>query len=1126
MKKLYRVGFDIGIGSVGWSVLENDPITEEPVKIINLGVRTFSPNEVEKTGESTAKQRREKRGLHRRTRRKSFRMFRAKNLLKQQLNVDADSQLLGLSNQDVYMLRAKALDEKLTNEQLAKVVLNIFKKRGFKSNRKEQTSSKEEGMLLLAINENSKFIKEKGYRTVGEAIFKDERFKTQNCGKQIYSVRNHGGDYKNCFLRDDLKNELNLILLAQQKFNPQITDEFIAKIVNIFEQQRNFDEGPGAPSPYNAKFEIGNCTFMPEEKRAPKASYTFELFTALSKINNLKIDDEPLTNEQKQVLIEAVKEKESLKFEQLRKLLSVPQEKGFNLCKYISQSKNNSEELTVEEIIAQSEKATFVSLKNSYSIRKKLGVASSYQNSEIIDEIALILSVCKSDATIDSYIKDSEILKSLTDEQIVAIKGLNFDKFGSLSIKAMKKIMPYLMAGERYDKACQSAGFNHSSFEHEKMKYLKGKDVEEQMKDITSNVVKRAVNQTLRVLNEIIKKYGSPQFVNIELARDISKNSADRKKQTKYQEQNLEKNEQAKESLKNEFKLENPTAFDVLKRKLYEEQNGKCMYSGKPIDITRLFEPNYVQVDHIIPFSRSMNDSYNNKVLVLCDENQNKGDKTPFEYFGGNAEKWNNFVQRVNLIPNREKRKLLLKEKYGEDEQKEFISRNLNDTRYMSKFLLNMFDKYLEMTPSHNYKKVVSSVNGAVTSYLRKCLGINKIREDGDIHHAIDATVIAIVTQGQIQKIAKFNQLKEKFIYNEKQDVYISKSTGEVLTKQQKEEYEQAGIDTLSKKLPAPYPEFVKELELRSKIKYDNLKFSDSEKMELVQLGYDGEDAEITKPVFVSRMKTVKSTGAIHKETMMSAREYSQTKMLIKSVPVQSLKLDESTPEKTPLKDDKYPNVSIKDYYRPQDDRLLYLKLKNYLVENGKIPENIPIHKPKKDGSDGPVVRTVKKYEKSSSCVITRNGAASNDKMYRVDVFKKDGKYYLCPIYMNDVYAKKLPNKVIAIGKDWIDIDDTFEFQFSLYQNDLIKVKSKKNIVMSKNFNNPKSKKANSIENTEFLGYYCSTNISDATIKLISHDNCYYAGSLGVKTLLSIEKYYVDIMGNVYKAPVEKREGF
>ena len=286
---------------------------------------------LKKQGKAQQKKRREARGIRRRKRRKEFRFVRMKNLIKKTFGKDIfkEVDLLNFGDKnndikpaDVYELRAKALDEKLTDAQLSKVILHILKRRGFKSNRKNQEASKEEGKLLKSISDNTKYLEEKGYRTIGEMLFKDEKFKTNSAGNVIYNIRNHSGDYSNCFYRANLSEELKLILNSQQKFgNSKITDNFINKVISIFEAQRNFDEGPGEGSPYSARIEEGFCTFIKSERRAPKASYTFELFSALSKINNLKIDGKELELEQKQKLYEIIKEKKRTKVFRCQKIV-------------------------------------------------------------------------------------------------------------------------------------------------------------------------------------------------------------------------------------------------------------------------------------------------------------------------------------------------------------------------------------------------------------------------------------------------------------------------------------------------------------------------------------------------------------------------------------------------------------------------------------------------------------------------------------------------------------------------------------------------------------------------------------------------------------------------------------
>lgn len=1121
----YRVGFDIGIKSVGYAVIENDNLTEEPVRIVDLGVRTFDANEVDKTGESTATHRRELRGDRRRRRRKEYRFERMSNLLNSAFNFDYKAQIGEVQNLDVYKLRAKALDNVLTNAELCKVVFNLLKHRGFKSNRKgisaDKKAEKEEGKLKQAIKNNQEFLQQNNYRTVGEAISKDNHFKSSLNGKVFYDVRNHSGDYKNCFARADLENELRLILTTQQQLgNTAITDDLIEKVLTIFIAQRSFDVGPGQNSPYKAGFQVGNCTFLPAEKRAPKASYTFERFTALSKLNSLRIGDANLTAEQRNIILNKINSCANIKFSQIRKWLNLDYSKLFNLCNYyLGKSAND---LTEQEIIDKAECKDFVKFEKTIAIRKALGGLNPEENVDLYNQIALMLSLCKSDTTIDEYLKQNRVFDILTEQQISSLKSLSFDKFGSLSIKAMQQIIPYLVEGLRYDEACLKAGFNHSAKSFEKLKFLQGKQVQERLDDIVAPTVKRAVNQSIRILNEIIKKYGSPQFVTIELARDFERTPNERKNIEKEQQARYLQNQQFIDEIISKHKIK-PNGIDILKLRLYNEQDCKCMYSGEKINIENLFIDNNYQIDHAIPISRSLDDSYNNKVLAKTSENQKKGDLTPYEYFHKfkTADDWNNFVARVNNLKNVKKRQLLLTEKFSQDRSRDYIARNSNDTRYISRAMLNLMQDFLLFEPNKTGKiKCVKCINGGVTAYLRKCWGINKIREDGDSHHCVDAAVIAVATDGQVQKITKFNQTKEKYII--KDNLIISTSTGEVFGEVADNENIEAQL--LSKVLPKPYPNFVKELALRSMVKYDTQSYSSIEKQQFKDIGYIEEDIEKIKPLFISRMKAVKKTGAIHKDTMYSTKSFDETGLLIKTVKLCELKLA-NKPEKEEIKGDLHPEMSIDGYYKPLDDRKLYLMLKESLIKDANCFKNVEyVNKPAKPGKQGIKVKTVKVAVYKSNIALINGGAFENDKMYRIDIFKKEGKYYIIPVYMKDVYAHKLPNKIIVRDKPWVEIDDSYEFQFSLYQNDLIKIMWNKQARFTKVNKNVASKKPENIEINEGFFYYNNCGISTASIKILTNDRCYAIENVGVQNLCDIQKYYVDIMGKVYKAPKETRQ--
>ena len=198
--------------------------------------------------------------------------------------------------------------------------------------------------------------------------------------------------------------------------------------------------------------------------------------------------------------------------------------------------------------------------------------------------------------------------------------------------------------------------------------------------DITSPVVKRS-NQSRqsKVVNEIIKRHGSPAAVNIELAREMSKSFKDRKRIEKEQNDNAAQNQRIYDEIKDTFHVAQPSGQDIVKYKLWQEQDCKCVYTGQPIKAENLFVPGYYEVDHIIPYSISFDDSYTNKVLVLTKANRDKGNRIPMQYVADKEE----YEIRVNtLIKNRAKREKLLKPILTEEDMGEMKQRSLQDTQF------------------------------------------------------------------------------------------------------------------------------------------------------------------------------------------------------------------------------------------------------------------------------------------------------------------------------------------------------------------------------------------------------------------------------------------------------------
>ena len=1079
----YAIGLDIGISSVGWAVVGLDD-NERPYGIINMGSRIFDAAE-QPNGDSLAAPRREARSARRRLRRHKHRNARIRQLLvnsnivsQEKLDALFDGQL-----EDIYTLRVRALDKAVSADEFARILLHISQRRGFRSNRKNG-NSKEDGELLKMVNRNQALMAEKNYRTVAEMFLNDESYKQ--------AKRNKGGQYTATVSRGMVEDEVHRIFASQRKFGMTFASEDIENAyLEILLSQRSFDEGPGGNSPYGgSQIErmVGKCTLESDEPRAAKATYSFEYFNLLERINHIRIVDggqsNPLTQEQRLALVELAHKTEKLTYASLRKHLGIPDGQTFNMVHY----RNDK---TVEE----AEKAeNFCYLKAYHQMRRAFDkLSKGYIDQMSVDHrnaIGRVLSLYKTSARIQS-----ELTAAGLDETEIAIAESigSFSKFGHLSVKACDKLIPYLEQGMNYNDACTAAGYDfkgHSGTEKSKLLHIKPEDLE----DVTSPVVRRAVSQTVKVLNAIIRERGcSPTYINIELAREMARDFSERKKMDKQMQENRANNERLLEKIRHEYGKENPTGLDLVKLKLFEEQGGVCAYSLKQMSITQLFDSDYAEVDHIIPYSISFDDSYKNKVLVLTKENRDKGNRLPMQYLTGKRR--DDFVVWVNsCVRNDKKKRQLLKERITEEDEKKFKERNLQDTKTMSRFLLNYINDHLEFAPSKRRKKCVTAVNGAVTSRLRSRWGITKIRENGDLHHAVDALVIACTTDGMIQNISRYSEWQErKYSPVDDDSVAVDPDTGEVL-----------------QKFPYPWPCFRKELEAR--LGSNPLQAVTSQRFPI----YMDRDFPI-RPLFVSRMPRRKVTGAAHKETIKSPVALDNGIVVVKRA-LTDLKLDK--------------DGEIANYYMPQSDRLLYEALKAQLKlhgGDGKKAFTQPFHKPKSDGTPGPIVNKVKLCEPTTLNVSVHQGkgVADNDSMVRIDVFKVEGDgYYFVPIYVADTLKPQLPNKACVQRKpydEWKEMRDE-DFVFSLYPNDLLKVTHKKALSLTKT--QKESTLPDSYETKSELLYYVNAGIAVASLACRTHDSSYEIKSLGIKTLENLEKYTVDILGEYHKVEKETRQPF
>lgn len=972
----YIIGLDMGIASVGFATMMLDE-KDEPCRILRMGSRVFEAAEHPKDGSSLAAPRRENRSMRRRLRRKRHRKERIRSLIVDNgiMTLEKIDGIYDAKNPltDIYQIRAEALDRCLSVEEFVRLLIHLSQRRGFKSNRKVDAQEKksEAGKLLNEVSANHQLMLEKGYRTIGEMLYRDKKF--------FECKRNKADDYSNTFARSEYEEEIKAIFRSQQGLgNPYATDKLMEDYLAIYLSQRSFDEGPGGESPYGGnqiEKMIGKCTLEPSEKRAAKATYSFEYFNLLTKVNSIKIisdrEKRTLSDGERQAVIQLAFSKNAINYASLRKTIHMTDSERFNIS--YSQSDKTADEIE--------KKTKFTYLTAFHTFKKAYGKAFVDWPTEKKNRLAYALTAYRNDSSIITYLTDNGFDKT---EIEIALTLPAFTKWGNLSEKALNKIIPYLEQGMLYHDACTAAGYNFKADDTEKRMYLPTrahippehrKSAEQieapELDEITNPVVRRAVSQTIKVINALIRERGeSPCFVNIELARELSKSRADRNKIEKGQKENQANNDRIMERLKKEFGLLSPTGQDLIKLKLWEEQDGVCPYSLKPISIERLFEPGYTDIDHIIPYSLCFDDTYNNKVLVMSSENRQKSNRIPMQYLEGKRrDDFRIWVQNSHL--RFKKKQNLLKETLTADDLSGFKKRNLQDTQYLSSFMLKYLKKYLALSPnSTGRKNTIQAVKGSATAYMRKRWGIQKIRENGDTHHAVDAVVIACVTSGMIKRISEYAKYKETKYQNPDTGEYfdVDKRTGEVINR-----------------FPMPYSWFRDELLMRCSE-------DPSRVLHEKPLPNYATDEQIA-PIFVSRMPKHKVKGSAHEETIRKPYEQDGQQYTISKVPLTSLKLK---------------NGEIENYFNPGSDTLLYDALKERLLTFGGDAKKAfaePFHKPKSDGTPGPVVKKVKLKKRATLSVpVQQNTAvADNGSMVRVDVFYVEGEgYYLVPIYVAD----------------------------------------------------------------------------------------------------------------------------
>ena len=735
------LGLDLGVTSVGWAllrfecdesgrVLRNEEGLLSNAKIDDCGVRIFPATTEDKTNEPKNRGRRMKRGQRRLVMRKAKRRNELREILTANgllPEVDpAASEHTFDQLGDPYELRVRALNEKLEPFQIGRAIYHLSKRRGFLSNRKTGTSG-EDGKVLGGIKEVREALERNGHRTLAEYLVtlpkKRKHFTHRSMSEAEYeSIWETQRPHENVTLNDELK----------------------AQIKNIIFYQRPLKSQRGLS---------GTCTFETDKKRCDLARQEAQRIRYWQDINNLQLQDpatlnwRPLAEEEKQRLAAELEHSEVLKYEKLRKLLKIGDDVRINLEANDKKIKGN----TTAHYFRNALKKT----------AKKWDDFNAEEQDRLIEELFRI----ENETALERRLKE---FWGFDEEAVGKLRGVWHkleDGYSRLSLKAIRKVLPLMMQGKRYDEAVSEIyGDHRKKFGSEEFPKL-----ELPPKDLRNPIVFKALCEVRKVVNAIIREHGRPDEIRVEMARDLKLTKMQKEAVMKQQNINKKANEMAEAFYREHFNLENISGTDKLKYRLWREAGERCPFTGRPIPATSLLDDGAVDIEHIIPYSRCFDDSYMNK--TICDARFNrdvKKNQAPGEIYDRKSPEFFELIERVKDLPGGKRRRFEMSrneiehpERFGKN-AKDWIGRMLSDTRYICKEVRGYLRQLYPYSADEG--KYVQVVAGGATANLRHVWHVNAILSDGDIeeknrwdhrHHAIDAIVVALCDRGLYQFISK-----------------------------------------------------------------------------------------------------------------------------------------------------------------------------------------------------------------------------------------------------------------------------------------------------------------------------------------------------------------------------------
>lgn len=787
-KRQYRFAFDIGIGSCGWAVVSENETGNR--RIEDAGSRIFDSGEMKEGKDRKSQERRGFRGVRRVLRRRSHRKYRLKNYLRYvHFMTDMEIRCASeVSMNQILPVKVRGIDEKLTKAELLQVLIHACNHRGYKdfyevteTDEAESQEEEDEKINQAAADRLDRSFEESHCRTISEYIC---RYCTIPGTDRIdYRNRFYKNENRMIIRRKHVENEVCTILKKQREWYPELTDQKIEKIMGVIFSQRDFEDGPGDASDKYRRYtgfleSLGYCRFYPEERRGFRNTALGDVYAAINALSQYRYvhtdtGEAKLPQEAAAKMVSYILKQGSLTRTQAAKLL-----KPLEIAIYGSKD--------VDKTLAKS----FRFLKEMKKIAEKCQVSwesllaetdlTEYEEGKtsLLNQLGTVCSMYQT-----PHRKEEELKKLHAKWEHVhlppafwnALKRHKFNGTSSVSYHHMSDAIEAFLKGDIYGNFQWNKQKQLDKKQESQRERLLSAKVLMQDEDVKDNpVVLRSINETRKVLNCLIRLYGSPAEIHVEVADDVARSYLERKRIQKMQRDHEKTRDAIKKKIAEILHCAESEVkgIQIERYKLYMEQEGKCLYSGRELDLEMVLDTqsHAYEVDHIIPYSLILDNTLANKALVCGNENQAKGQQTPLMYLKG--EKKEAFIERVKAekkrtshpISNKKYDYLMLATLYEKEILTGWKSRNINDTRYITKYVVGLIKNHLQFAGG---KARVFGIRGHITSRFRKeWLGKNTWGSDEKcranyLNHAADAIVLANLSKMDVEIAMDYEKLRQ-----------------------------------------------------------------------------------------------------------------------------------------------------------------------------------------------------------------------------------------------------------------------------------------------------------------------------------------------------------------------------